>query len=126
MITLILLLKRKAGLTKQQFRDHYEGVHAPLAKKHFSHLFLDYKRHYINSTIAVSPDGAGMAQTQDGDFDAITNIVFKDQAAVDEFLRIASLPETAELAKDEENFLDRSKMRLNFCEAVKTWTASDL
>ena len=126
MITLVLLLKRKPGLTKEQFRHHYETVHVPLAKKHVGHLFLDYKRHYINSNIGIAPDGNGMVLKAEGEYDAITNIVFENQAAVDEFLRIAALPETAVLAQDEANFLDRSKMSLNFCEAVRTWIAADI
>jgi hypothetical protein len=34
MVKVIFLLKRKAGLTPQQFRAHYESSHVKLAQKY--------------------------------------------------------------------------------------------
>jgi hypothetical protein len=125
MITLVLLLKRKRGMSKEQFRHHYETSHVALAKKYFGHLFIDYRRHYVESGLV--DDGASLTETQDGAYDAITNVVLQDKAAVDEFLRIAGLPELYPILKaDEERFLDRPAMRMMFCEEVRTWTAADL
>ncbi len=50
MVTMILMLKRRSGMSKEAFRDYYENGHAMMAKKYFAHLFMDYRRHYVNST----------------------------------------------------------------------------
>lgn len=127
MITFILMLKRKGGLSKEQFREHYETSHVALAKKYVGHLLHDYRRHYVNSSSFATADGYGFTETQDGAYDVITNIVFRDQAALDEFLRIVNIPEgKAVLQADEEKFMDRSKMCMNLCDGVKTWTAANL
>ncbi len=68
-----------------------------------------------------------MTKKMDAAYDAITNIVFRDRAALDEFMRICSLPDVNSiLSADEERFLDRPAMLVSICEEVRTWTAADL
>lgn len=127
MIAMILLLKRKPGMTREQFRHHYETSHVMLAKKHVGHLFHDYRRHYVGDVIAMRGEEVVVNAVEEGAYDVITKIVFKGQAAVDEFWRIYAIPEVfAELRADEQCFLDMPTMRVNICEEVKTWTAADL
>ena len=98
-----------------------------LAKKHLGHLFHDYRRHYVGDVIAMRGEEVVVNAVEEGAYDVITKIVFKDQAAVDEFWRIYAIPEVfAELRADEQCFLDMPTMRVNICEEVKTWTAADL
>lgn len=127
MIAMILLLKRKRGTTREQFRHHYETSHVMLAKKHVGHLFHDYRRHYVGDVISLSDQGAAVNAVEEGAYDVITKIVFKDQSALDEFWRIYAIPEVfAELRADELSFLDLPSLRVSICEEVKTWTAADL
>ncbi len=128
MVTMILLLKRRPGMTHEEFRHYYESGHAMMAKKYFGHLFMDYRRHYVNRTRGSrDPDESGVLKTREQEtYDAITKIDFKHQADLDEFDRIASLPEvSADLRQDEAKFLDRDAMRVSICEEVRTWTAKD-
>ena len=128
MVTMILLLKRRQGMTHEEFREYYEKGHAMMAKKYFGHLFMDYRRHYVQRTRGSrDPDARGVLRTTEEDsYDAITKIDFKDQADLDEFDRIASLPEVAaDLRQDEAKFLDRDAIRVSICEEVRTWTAAD-
>mgnify|MGYP001494661627 FL=1 len=127
MIAMILLLKRKPGMTREQFRRHYETSHVMLAKKHLGHLFHDYRRHYVGDVIAMRGEEVVVNGVEEGAYDVITKIVFRDQAALDEFWRIYAIPEVfAELRADEQAFLDMPTMRVNICEEVRTWTAADL
>lgn len=128
MVTMILLLKRKPGMTHEEFREYYEKGHAMMAKKYFGHLFMDYRRHYVQRARGSrDPDARGVLRTTAAEsYDAITKIDFKDQADLDEFDRIASLPEVAaDLRQDEAKFLDRDAIRVSICEEVRTWTAAD-
>lgn len=127
MITLVELLKRKRGMTQEQFRHHYETSHVMLAKKYLGHLFWDYRRNYVNRVITVAADGHDVSESSDGPYDCVTCIVFRDQAAVDEFFRIVSTPGIKEqFEEDEKRFLDGRNLQLQFCEEVKTWTAQSL
>lgn len=127
MITLVEHLRRKAGTTREQFRDYYERSHVLLAKKYLGHLYEDYRRDYINKVVTVAAEGHAVTESSDSPYDCITSIVFKDQASVDEFFRIVSTPHIKEqLEADEKMFLDGRDLVLYFCEQVRTWTAADL
>lgn len=43
---LIMLMKRKEGITFEQFREHYKGVHIPLVAGWVGHLMIDHRRYY--------------------------------------------------------------------------------
>src|SRR3954462_14233770 len=46
MYKVMWLLKRKRGITLDQFRDHYENSHSVLGNKYLGHLLIHYKRNY--------------------------------------------------------------------------------
>lgn len=106
MLKAVVLLKRKEGLTSEQFIDHYENRHVPLVREVLPTIGK-YVRNYLD-TVSVS------AGRQEGDaptpyFDVITEIWFDDQAAYDAFVAALSDPEVSgRLQEDEERFLDRS------------------
>jgi hypothetical protein len=125
-VTYMLFLKRKKGLTKAQFRAHYESSHVALAKKHFGHLFQDYRRYYPEDTIDFRPGGQSSSVGDDG-YDAISKVEFKDRADYEEYCRINALPHVrAELRPDGLLFVDVDNIRVSVCEEVRTWSAADV
>lgn len=100
---LLLFLKRKPGLSLEEFRSHYEERHVPLAMKYMTGAER-YVRRYLEPT-------PGMPEM---DFDVITELWFKDSATVDiilETLTKDAMP--ADVIADEHNFMDRSKSRFH-------------
>jgi uncharacterized protein (TIGR02118 family) len=67
MIKSITLIKRKPGLSREEFIKYYEEVHVPLSLKHFP-TFRRYVRNYV-----VAPFG-----TEEPDFDCIMEVWFDD------------------------------------------------
>jgi hypothetical protein len=115
MIKLMLLLKRKPGLTPEQFRDHYENVHVPLGLKYVGHLLADFRRHYPDAMMSLA-DG----QPLGCEYDAISVYSFKHAAAFTELQKILADPQVARiLTEDEAQFLDRSASRMGRCEVVE-------
>jgi hypothetical protein len=99
-----VLLKRKPGMSFEEFRDRYENGHALLGEKYFGHLFASYRRNYIPSGMRFS-DGA----TVENAYDCLTELVFRDPDGYLELKRIASDPEVHRvLLADEDLFLDRT------------------
>jgi hypothetical protein len=99
--TLLIFLKRKAGLTTQEFRSYYEERHVPLIMPYMAGP-TSYRRRYLDPV-------EGQAEQ---DFDVVTELCFADEAMRDMVLAgmIADrLP--AEVIEDEMNFIDRSKTR---------------
>ena len=109
MIKLISLIPRKPGLTRQQFIDHYEAVHAPLALSLFPQI-ARYVRNYPtgddNMHYAGKIDCPGLP------YDAVTEQWFSDRAAYDAMMRsFASDPARfKDLSEDEDRFIDKGRM----------------
>ena len=103
MIKTIALIKRKPGMSMEDFVRHYEEVHAPLALKHFP-TFSKYVRNYV----------VAMPGTDGPDFDCITEFWFDDLEGAMKVQEILGDYQT-EVGKiflaDEERFQDRAKTR---------------
>ena len=105
MIKSMTLIKRKPGLSREEFIQHYEEVHAPLALKHFP-TFTRYARNYV-----ITLPGA-----EEPDFDCITEIWFDDiegAMAVTEVLGDYNTEIGRIFLDDEERFMDRGS-RVSF------------
>ena len=103
MIKSMALIKRKPGLSMEEFIQHYEEVHAPLALKLLP-AFKRYVRNYV-----INAPGA-----EEADFDCITEFWFDDiegALAVTEALGDYKTEIGKIFLEDEEKFQDRGKTR---------------
>ncbi|KAI3008351.1 hypothetical protein CBS147482_5387 [Aspergillus niger] len=126
-VRVIIYAYRKPGLDLQIFKDRYEA-HIELVKRLSGDDFpLSHKRMYIarttiknsqteesnnNSTRnALTPATVLVGRQTDFDFDAYAELTFADQTAFQTFSTKVMAPEAAaQIAADEEGFLDRSKL----------------
>ena len=100
MITTIAFLKARAGMSRDEFVDHYENHHVPLVESIASGPF-HCVRHYLSPA-----DEAG----HPAEFDAVTHMKFADAATRRTWLSLVLAPGSG-VAQDEERFLDRSRTR---------------
>ncbi|KAJ5673844.1 hypothetical protein N7462_009283 [Penicillium macrosclerotiorum] len=114
---------RKPGISPEDFKRHYEA-HIDLVKRISEDDFpLSHKRSYLSrKTVETAPEGATsrnaitpasivVGQQSDFDFDAYAELTFTDQAHFQAFGAKVYAPEAAaQIAADEEQFLDRSKL----------------
>lgn len=125
MVKVIWLLKRKPGITHEQFRHHYENSHVVLAHKYVGHLLTGYHRNYPYEAL-LSPSSEredGVVESFQYEYDCITEMRIKDQAAADEMLRIFNDPVIGKLFVDDEHrFLDRKAVVMLRCDEADTGT----
>ncbi|MCW1383611.1 EthD domain-containing protein [Novosphingobium sp. KCTC 2891] len=123
MIKTIYFLKRKPGITPEEFRAHYESSHVLLAEKYIGHLLQDYIRNYPTFAL-LNPSNipAGTVPAPyDIDYDCITEMHVADQAAIEEMTRIFNDPAINPiLVEDELKFLDRDKTVMIMVDVVNT------
>ena len=123
MIKIICSLKRKRGLTRQQFREYYESSHAVMAIKEQGHLMVGYRRNYLMDPMPRLTDPENERQVDDEGPDVITEICLRDQAALEEFGKIFNDPAKHQMfIDDEKRFLDRDASRWGICEIVENDT----
>jgi hypothetical protein len=121
MFKVMWLLKRKQGITHEQFRNHYERSHVVMAHKHIGHLLIEYRRNYKTETWGggVPTEKGGGFGPVDWPYDCVTEWVMRDAAAFDEINRIFADPVIGkEFHDDEEHFLDREAVLLIKCNVV--------
>jgi len=106
MLKAIALLRRKPGLSREQFIAYYEARHAPLIRSLLPEI-ADYRRNYVDR------EGVFESAVAAIDFDSVTEMRFADRAAYQRFLARAAEPAVAAaIAADEENVFDRAATRM--------------
>ncbi|PYH90411.1 hypothetical protein BO71DRAFT_402234 [Aspergillus ellipticus CBS 707.79] len=125
-VRVFIFAYRKPGLSLSAFRERYEA-HIDLVKRIATVDFpLSHRRSYIARTELTSPlEGTNstrnantpatvfVGQQSNFDFDATAELTFADQAALQAFMAKVSAPDAAaQIAADEEGFLDRSELSI--------------
>lgn len=116
-VKVMLLMRRKPGLTTQQFIEYYERNHAILASDHVH--FSDYRRNFVDHhTNIVTRHLPTRSQPE---FDVITSCTYpnpQELARVNDALANSDMGHV--FAEDEGRFLDRDAMELFFVEEFTT------
>ena len=101
MVKMVLLLKRRAGMSVEDFKDYYEKKHAVLGRKILSKA-VRYEQRFIQSM----SDGLGET------YDCITEVWFNDEAGMQAALASAAEPGNAALrAEDAAKLFERDMIR---------------
>jgi EthD domain len=126
-IKLILLGKRRPGLSQAEFRQTYESGHALLALRMFGHLYSRYRRNYLTTLNSLEGAGGAPSGPEAGEAgvglpcDVVTEVTFPDQAALDQSLVIYR-EHVEELDADEETIYDRPSSWLGIADTVEEET----
>lgn len=109
MFKLITLLKRRPGMTREVFRDHYESRHRLIGEKYLT----GFADHYVRRYVEPLPGGGEPGH------DVIMEIWLPDRARFEALMQRLAEPEAAaEIAEDEERLFDRA--------ATLTFTVSEV
>lgn len=117
MLKIAILIKKKPGMSREDFIHYYETNHSRLGKEMLGHLWVKYVRNYPRTIMEYQPEDV----TLDDGYDAITEIWLKDEAALEEMARIIKIPaNNARILADEENFQDRLHTRMMIVDEMDT------
>ncbi|MBB3981041.1 hypothetical protein GGR44_000672 [Sphingobium fontiphilum] len=112
MFRLVTLLRRRPGMSAEDFRAYYESRHRVMGERVLSGQALRYVRRYVR------PLQEGRAPG----FDVVMEIDFADRAAHDRCMAMLATPDIArEIAEDEERLFDRAatlSFTVEECESV--------
>lgn len=104
---ILMLLKRRPGMSMEEFQRYYEEIHVPLCLKYATSVSR-YMRRFLDPL----PD-AETGKLEELPFDVITELWFEDEAVFHGTVRYLStsiMPD--EVVEDEKNVFDRTKSRI--------------
>lgn len=106
MFKVLVFVKRKPGMSQDEFRTYYETRHTALIAE-VAPPPGTYRRNFLMMGDAANV-GAG-----DPDFDVVTEMEFADRGEYARWLEALTAPGSrARLEADESNFIDRQKFRV--------------
>lgn len=105
---ILLLMKRRPGMSMAEFRDYYENRHVPLALKYDGGAMTRYVRRYLEpQPHAESGTNAELP------YDVVSELWFEDEAAFRAtlgYMTTAIMP--PDVVADEASLFDRATMRI--------------
>lgn len=107
MIKMVTLLKRRPGMSMEEFIAYYESKHRLIGEKYMRGYASRYVRRYLEPL----PDPT-TGERHEPEHDVLMEIWFPDQAAFDAAMAGVTQPGPAkEIADDEARVFDRAKLR---------------
>jgi hypothetical protein len=112
MIKMVTLLKRKPGMSMDEFINYYETKHSKIGEKYLSPHAVRYVRRYLRP-LPESIIPVPMEQY----YDVVMEIWFPDYSALSAAFTDLMKPEAqAEIIKDETQLFDRSRIHVYMVE----------
>ena len=109
MVKVMILDKRKKGMSFEDFRNHYENVHAPLFLSLVPRISL-YRRNYLTPVTGI--ENIADWEFDQPDYDCIVEMIYETQEDHDNAQAFLLSEAASVLAEDEENFIDRRSMAI--------------
>ena len=109
-VRVIALIRRKPGLSREEFVEHYEQHHARLIAAHKHTWLADYSRNYVEPGAQITKmDGAAGSLP---DCDVVTVASFRTVEDYEAFSQASQDPDfQAAVLADEQTFMDRDSIR---------------
>ncbi len=115
MFKVMILIKRKPGMSKKDFIAYYENNHAPLGSSKVPNM-KRYVRHFLH------PYGNDVyGADAEPSYDVVTELWFDDESDFQRGMAYLTEPETARIiGEDEEQLFDKSSIRFFVVEDHET------
>ena len=110
MFKMIGLLKRRPGMTVEEFREYYETKHRVIGEKYLKGHASKYMRRFLTPF----PDPF-TGNTPEPEYDVVLEVWYPDRATYEATSKLLRAPDAAaEIAEDEEQLFDRPRNRFFF------------
>lgn len=95
----MLLVRRKPGLSREDFIRHYEEVHVPLVLRHFPKVRGNVRNYVVPETASGELD-----------FDCVTEFWWDSREEYDAAIAYLASGAGRPIHEDEERFIDRERL----------------
>ena len=111
MFKLVMLLKKRPDISREQFRDYYSNRHVPFVHKLLKKGAAIHRRNFV----VTSNGGEGE------DYDAIVEVFYEDRQTAEAAASALGDPEIRRMVEeDEDKFIQRGSIRRYIVEVQET------
>lgn len=103
MIKIIAMVKRKSGITAEEFSRYWYDEHAPFFRTMIPEALIAEKKGYVQNHVVR------LASGREPPFDGVAEICFDNLESFRRWNEWYFSDDAKPLRDDEENFMDRSK-----------------
>jgi EthD domain len=116
----IVQIKKKAGMSREEFIDYYENQHEPLIRRVLPRYPI-YRRNYLLfDDPMLKIDGRGGDAAYAG-YDVLTESVFATRQDAEKFMAAFAQPDVFETVKaDEANFVEQGHAKMFVVEVYQS------
>jgi EthD domain len=119
MFKLIMLLKKRSDLTREQFMDYYDNHHVPFMHSIVPRGAAVHRRNYVLASERGS-DCEVTPQLED-DWDVIVEVFYESREAAEGAMKALADPETSRrMREDESRFIQPGSIRRFVVEVHET------
>jgi hypothetical protein len=102
MFKVIMLLKKRADITREEFIEHYDNVHVPLMHGLLPQGAAVHRRNFVVPEQAA-PAGAQVDAAIESECDAIVEVFYEDLDTAQRAMRCLADPRVRSLMEQDEN-----------------------
>lgn len=116
MFKTLVMIKRRKGMSMDDFKAHYENNHAPLAAKLIPSL-----RRYVRHFVTPWDNPSYPAGSEEQPYDVVTEMWYDSREAFEAAIAELTRGQSGVLiAEDEERLFDRSSIRIKIEDVHET------
>lgn len=107
MIKMVTLLKRRPGMSMEEFIEYYESHHRVIGERVLKPHAARYVRRYLDPV--ANPSGG---KAEDSEYDVLLEVWYPDEASFEAAMKTISAPDNLKIIEeDEARLFDRPRMR---------------
>ena len=119
MFKLIMLLKKRSDMTREQFIDYYDNHHVPFMHSMVPQGAALHRRNYVVASASDAERGL-TAQAEDG-WDVIVEVLYENREVAEAAMKALADPERSRRMKeDESRFIQPGSIRRFVVEVHET------
>jgi len=102
MVKIVMLIKKRAGMSREAFMHHYDNVHVPLLHRLLSKGAAVHRRNFVVPQARDIGPGGNLDPNAGEDYDVICEVFYEDRATAESVMQDFRDPQLRRLVEEDE------------------------
>ncbi|MFA5631577.1 MAG: EthD domain-containing protein [Porticoccaceae bacterium] len=102
MVKIIMLIKKRPDLSREEFIDYYDNVHVPLMHKILSKGAAIHRRNFVIPNVSDIGAADNLDSSAENEYDVICEVFYEDRETAESVMRDFEDPEIRRICEEDE------------------------